>query len=462
MGKAGGILGIIAGIFGVAAALFTLLVGGVGAAFQAKGAETVVGLGWGGVLFSFLVIVFGAVAFARPKGAGLGLVICSIGGAILGGTFVAVAMVLSLIGGVLCLLEKSQPQAASGVVGTAAASAQPQGKPWGIGRMIVYSIFSFFAPLIGVIAGIYGLVKDETRKQGAFLLVLAIAGIIFYAMLGSREKFVTPDDTFLQSELMVRAGISEVGLSVGQFVEVLNLAKMDNGRSPELKGWTKEDNEYTLHVVMKQPVELKFTYMLAPPVSGRASVLAPVRVGIEEVPAMQFLLTLLAMVPEQSKPKRQAQQAPAVAPPQPVAAVQQQAALASPSSAKEVKARFGVVTIADDGVRKLQINGTAVTDSKGNPVESDHLELVKHFALPDMDVFVIYSNCGGTACAETGRYQFLILGGSGQRSLSAQFGDGRDNATIQNDGGKIVVGFGAKGMAILDGGSIRVSKELLP
>jgi len=65
MGKAGGIIGIIAGVFGIIAAVVTLFVGGIGAAFEAEGATTVVGLGWGGVLFSFLVIIFGAVAIAK-------------------------------------------------------------------------------------------------------------------------------------------------------------------------------------------------------------------------------------------------------------------------------------------------------------------------------------------------------------------------------------------------------------
>jgi hypothetical protein len=75
MGKAGGIIGIVAGVFGVIAAVITLFVGGLGSAFEAEGAKTVVGLGLGGVLFSFLAIVFGAVAMARPRGAGVGLVV---------------------------------------------------------------------------------------------------------------------------------------------------------------------------------------------------------------------------------------------------------------------------------------------------------------------------------------------------------------------------------------------------
>ncbi len=104
MSKAGGIIGIIAGVFGFFAAIVTLFLGGIGSAFEAEGANTVIGLGWGGVLFSFLTIVFGAFAIARPKGAGIGLIISSILGAVLGGTIVAVCMALSLIGGILAVV----------------------------------------------------------------------------------------------------------------------------------------------------------------------------------------------------------------------------------------------------------------------------------------------------------------------------------------------------------------------
>ncbi len=45
MYKAGGIIAIIAGIFGIFAAGFTLLFGGLASAFKADGGSTVVALG---------------------------------------------------------------------------------------------------------------------------------------------------------------------------------------------------------------------------------------------------------------------------------------------------------------------------------------------------------------------------------------------------------------------------------
>ena len=110
MRKAGGIIGLIAGIFGFLAAVATLLLGGVGSAVNAHNANTVINLGWGGVLFSFLAIVLGAVAMgAKGRIPGILLMICAVLGAILGGTLVAVCMALALVGGLLATLGGKQP-----------------------------------------------------------------------------------------------------------------------------------------------------------------------------------------------------------------------------------------------------------------------------------------------------------------------------------------------------------------
>jgi len=115
MQKSGGIIALIAGIFGVIAAIVTLMFGGIASSVEAEGANTVVGLGFGGLAFSFLTIVLGAVAMgAKGKVPGILLIVCSIAGAILGGTLVAVFMVLALIGGVLATIgtKKAVPVSA--------------------------------------------------------------------------------------------------------------------------------------------------------------------------------------------------------------------------------------------------------------------------------------------------------------------------------------------------------------
>jgi len=105
MKNAGGIVAIIAGIFGTLSAGVTLLLGGIGSAVGSKDSSTVVGLGWGGVLFSFVTIVLGAVAMgAKGKLPGILLILCAALGAVLGGTLVAVFMALALVGGILAVV----------------------------------------------------------------------------------------------------------------------------------------------------------------------------------------------------------------------------------------------------------------------------------------------------------------------------------------------------------------------
>lgn len=124
MSKAGGIIGLIAGVFGFIAALVTLLFGGIGSALGATGGSMVVSLGWGGVLFSFLTIVAGAVALSKAKAGGWSLIGFAIGGACLGGTLVAICMVLALLGGILAVAGAPRKQ-----LGAVAAEPVLGGEP---------------------------------------------------------------------------------------------------------------------------------------------------------------------------------------------------------------------------------------------------------------------------------------------------------------------------------------------
>ena len=107
MKKASGIIGIIGGILGFIAAIFTLMAGGfVGALESASGGgdagSTIVQFGWLGVLAAFLTIIFSALMFnAKSKLMPILLLASSIVGAIFGGTFVAVCMVLCIIAGII-------------------------------------------------------------------------------------------------------------------------------------------------------------------------------------------------------------------------------------------------------------------------------------------------------------------------------------------------------------------------
>ena len=177
MGKAGGIISIIAGIFGIIAAVVTLFFGGLGSALNTENASSVVGLGWGGVLFSFLVIIFGAVAFAKPKPAGIALVICSIAGAILGGTFVAVCMVLSLVGGILAIFggKKAPPQA------TPSTDSPPSKKSsvrWILGGVVVVIVVVVLVGVIGKGGNNAGNTSATSSAPASIVLPAAEARLI--------------------------------------------------------------------------------------------------------------------------------------------------------------------------------------------------------------------------------------------------------------------------------------------
>ena len=117
MQKAGGIIALIAGIFGFIAALVTLMAGGLTAGLEGAAAsldgtavdntasDAIATFGLLGVLFSFLTIIFGAVAMgAKTKVTGYLLIGSSVGGIFTGGTLVAVCMVLALVGGILATI----------------------------------------------------------------------------------------------------------------------------------------------------------------------------------------------------------------------------------------------------------------------------------------------------------------------------------------------------------------------
>ncbi len=117
MRKAGGVIALIAGIFGIIAAGATLFLGGLGSALNSEGASTVVGLGWGGIVFSFITIILGAIALGvASRIPGVLLIICALAGAILGGTLVAVFMVLALIGGILVTIGGGKKKIAQAAV----------------------------------------------------------------------------------------------------------------------------------------------------------------------------------------------------------------------------------------------------------------------------------------------------------------------------------------------------------
>jgi hypothetical protein len=133
MNKAGGIVSLIAGIFGFLAAVFTLFMGGLvgagDAAFGSHGsqAQSIFGFGLWGLFFSFMVIILGAIAIgSKNRKIGIAIVVLSLFGIVLGGTPVAICLMLSVIGGILCIVGNKNNNVALPPAQIAAAISQDQ------------------------------------------------------------------------------------------------------------------------------------------------------------------------------------------------------------------------------------------------------------------------------------------------------------------------------------------------
>lgn len=115
MQKSGGIIALIAGIFGFIAAILTLMVGGLyEAVINEVSSQIGVFVGLLGILFSFLTIILGAIAMGtKTRIVGYLLIVCALVGAITGGTLVAVCMALALAGGIVATIgvkgNKNEP-----------------------------------------------------------------------------------------------------------------------------------------------------------------------------------------------------------------------------------------------------------------------------------------------------------------------------------------------------------------
>ncbi|CAI8822443.1 DUF4064 domain-containing protein [Bacillus pseudomycoides] len=102
------VLGLIGGIFGILCAFIALFIGGIGAAFEAEGADSIIGLGWDAVALSILGIVGSVVVKKNAKAGGIMMTIASIGGFICISIVYILPGVLLLIGGLMGIFRKGK------------------------------------------------------------------------------------------------------------------------------------------------------------------------------------------------------------------------------------------------------------------------------------------------------------------------------------------------------------------
>ncbi len=106
--------------------------------------------------------------------------------------------------------------------------------------------------------------------------------------------YVEPTPDFLESELRVRAEVSEFTLAVSDFVDMLEHAVTDEGQRVVVHGWTRHGARYVLHITMREPLEVVFIHHRNTQ-SGNFSVLQPVVMNGVRRGAEAFLVIVAAM-----------------------------------------------------------------------------------------------------------------------------------------------------------------------
>lgn len=84
-----------------------------------------------------------------------------------------------------------------------------------------------------------------------FLITILIVFLIYGLW---PHDFIRPPDTFLNSTIMAHLGMNAFPfgeISIREFTTRLAGKQLDNGKHPEIEGWTASDNVYTYHVRSK-------------------------------------------------------------------------------------------------------------------------------------------------------------------------------------------------------------------
>lgn len=107
----------------------------------------------------------------------------------------------------------------------------------------------------------------------------------------------TISSKFLHSEIRADKAVSEYQLAVKDFLELIKIAVMDDNRKIGILGWEKKQQNYILHLRMRQSVSLVFQYISSS--SENFSVLNPVVIdGVIMDPAV-FITNIASMSPDE-------------------------------------------------------------------------------------------------------------------------------------------------------------------
>lgn len=102
------ILGILGGIAGIVGSVIAFLLGGAGAVFGAEWADSIIGRSGIAMILSILGMVGGGLASARPRTAGILMLIAGIGGPIAISFAYIIATLFFVPGGIIALLLRKE------------------------------------------------------------------------------------------------------------------------------------------------------------------------------------------------------------------------------------------------------------------------------------------------------------------------------------------------------------------
>ena len=112
-------------------------------------------------------------------------------------------------------------------------------------------------------------------------------------------EFIQPPATFLDSSLVTEAWKKDYSLTIRSFVDLIAHAVMENHKHVTVQGWSRDKQDYVLHITMRKPIKLYFFPRPATRQTTPMSLLRDVTMYGYLVGAEQFVVIIAAMVPDE-------------------------------------------------------------------------------------------------------------------------------------------------------------------
>lgn len=135
--------------------------------------------------------------------------------------------------------------------------------------------------------------KSKIRTVLTVIVALWIGWAIINAVSDNSaalHSYVTPESSFLNSEVLVRPGISDLGINAKQLVELMETVPLTSGGHQKINGWTDTDIGYRLHIAGQKNYYVDLAW------SGESALMQPVKIGGKEMPAMVYMMAMSSSI----------------------------------------------------------------------------------------------------------------------------------------------------------------------